>query len=318
MANIIEKENSSLLSSQKLQQQKDDFPKSMINKDEMNYLKLIEELLSDGQRRDDRTGTGTIGLFGKTARYSLRDGTMPLLTTKRVFWKGIVEELLWFISGSTDAKVLSSKGVKIWEPNGSREFLDKCGFPDRREGDLGPVYGFQWRHYGAKYCGPDADYTGEGIDQLAQVIEQIKNDPNSRRIIMSAWNPIDLKEMVLPPCHTLVQFYVSNGELSSQLYQRSGDVGLGVPFNIASYALLTHMIAHVTGLKAGEFVHTIGDAHIYSNHVDALKEQLKREPRPFPKISFAPGINTIDDFTFDSIKLENYNPYPTIKMDMAV
>uniref|UniRef100_A0AC34F448 Thymidylate synthase n=1 Tax=Panagrolaimus sp. ES5 TaxID=591445 RepID=A0AC34F448_9BILA len=186
---------------------------------------------------------------------------MPLLTTKRVFWKGIVEELLWFISGSTDAKVLSAKGVKIWEPNGSREFLDKCGFTDRRE---------------------------------------------------------DLKEMALPPCHTLVQFYVSNGELSSQLYQRSGDVGLGVPFNIASYALLTHMIAHVTGLKAGDFVHTIGDAHIYSNHVEALKEQLKREPRPFPKISFAPEIKTIDDFTFESIMLEGYDPYPTIKMDMAV
>jgi len=290
------------------------------NPEEQNYLSMINEILRDGEERTDRTGTGTISKFGMQARYSLRNGTMPLLTTKKMFWKAIVEELLWFISGSTDAKKLSAKGVKIWDANGSREFLDKQGFRDRREGDLGPVYGFQWRRFGAKYNGPDEDYTGQGVDQLAQVIDQIKNNPDSRRIILSAWNPSDLDKMALPPCHTLVQFYVSkNGELSCQLYQRSGDIGLGVPFNIASYALLTHMIAYITGLKPGEFVHTLGDAHIYKNHVEALKIQTTRRAKPFPKIRFiGENISSIDDFTAENIILEGYDPYPVIKMDMAV
>ncbi|PAV71627.1 hypothetical protein WR25_11915 [Diploscapter pachys] len=288
------------------------------NRDETNYLVQIKEILEKGKERTDRTGVGTISIFGMQARYDLRNNKIPLLTTKRVYWKGILEELLWFIRGCTDATQLSKKNVKIWDANGSREFLDKNGFKDRREGDLGPVYGFQWRHFGAKYRGPDADYSGEGVDQLADVISLIKNDPSSRRIILSAWNPSDLNEMVLPPCHTLCQFYVENGELSCQLYQRSGDMGLGVPFNIASYALFTHMIAHVCGLKAGDLVHTLGDAHIYKNHIDALKSQLTRIPSAFPTIEFKGNISSIDDFTSECIVLHDYKPQDTIKMDMAV
>uniref|UniRef100_A0A915MP45 Thymidylate synthase n=1 Tax=Meloidogyne javanica TaxID=6303 RepID=A0A915MP45_MELJA len=236
--------------------------------------------MNNGVLKSDRTGTGTISIFGMQARYNLRNGVIPLLTTKRVFWKGIVEELLWFIRGETNSKTLSDRGVKIWDANGSRQFLDSIGHFDRPEGDLGP-----WRHFGAEYKGMNENYKNEGIDQLSQVIKQIKEEPDSRRIIMCSWNVKDVPQMALPPCHLLCQFYVNKGELSCQLYQRSGDMGLGVPFNIASYSLLTHMIAHVTGLKAGEFIHTLGDAHIYSTHLEALKTQLQRKPRPFPKIS---------------------------------
>ncbi|XP_062951597.1 thymidylate synthase isoform X2 [Cynocephalus volans] len=250
---------------------------------ERQYLGQVEHILRCGCRKDDRTGTGTLSVFGLQARYSLRD-EFPLLTTKRVFWKGILEELLWFIKGSTNAKELSSKGVKIWDANGSRDFLDSLGFSTRVEGDLGPVYGFQWRHFGAEYT-----------------------DMNS-----------DLPLMVLPPCHALCQFYVVNGELSCQLYQRSGDMGLGVPFNIASYALLTYMIAHVTGLKPGDFVHTLGDAHIYLNHIEPLKIQLQREPRPFPKLKILRKVEAIDDFKAEDFHIEGYNPHPAIKMEMAV
>ncbi|XP_052870570.1 thymidylate synthase-like, partial [Anopheles cruzii] len=249
------------------------------NKDELGYLQLIREILAKGCKRDDRTGVGTVALFGSQLRYSLRDGTFPLLTTKKVFFRGIAEELLWFIKGSTNAKELQAKGVRIWDGNSTREFLDSCGFTDREEGDLGPVYGFQWRHFGAKYKTCHDDYSGKGKDQLAEVIDKIKNNPTDRRIIMSSWNPVDISIMALPPCHCLAQFFVANGELSCQMYQRSADVGLGVPFNIASYSLLTHMIAHVTGLKTGEFIHTTGDTHIYLNHIDALKEQVQRTPR---------------------------------------
>ncbi|MEE6464325.1 hypothetical protein FKM82_006231 [Ascaphus truei] len=217
------------------------------------------------------------------ARYSLRD-QFPLLTTKRVFWKGVLEELLWFIKGSTNAKELSEKGVKIWDANGSREFLDKQGFTAREEGDLGPVYGYQWRHFGAEY-----------------------KDMHT-----------DISLMALPPCHALCQFYVINKELSCQLYQRSGDMGLGVPFNIASYALLTYMIAHVTGLKPGDFIHTMGDAHVYLNHIDPLKIQLQREPRPFPKLKILRTVENINDFKADDFQIEGYDPHPTIKMEMAV
>ncbi|KHJ97123.1 thymidylate synthase [Oesophagostomum dentatum] len=233
------------------------------NRDELQYLNQIREIMNNGKRRTDRTGTGTISIFGMQSRYSLRNGMLhysgvvPLLTTKRVYWKGIVEELLWFIKGDTDSNHLSAKNVKIWDANGSREFLDSLGFTDRAQGDLGPVYGFQWRHFGAEYKGPDANYEGQGVDQLADVIHQIKTNPDSRRIILSAWNPSDLKLMALPPCHTLCQFFVQDGELSCQLYQRSGDMGLGVPFNIASYGLFTHMIAHVCGLKVGILILSI-------------------------------------------------------------
>uniref|UniRef100_A0A914D9Y3 Thymidylate synthase n=1 Tax=Acrobeloides nanus TaxID=290746 RepID=A0A914D9Y3_9BILA len=288
------------------------------NFDELKYLSQVREILEHGKVRTDRTGTGTISIFGMQSRYNLRNGSIPLITTKRVFWRGVLEELLWFIKGETDSKKLSAKGVKIWDANGSRAFLDNNGFHDREEGDLGPVYGFQWRHFGANYEGPNANYQGKGVDQLEDIINLIKNEPDSRRIILTAWNPSDLKKMALPPCHTLAQFYVCDGELSCQLYQRSGDMGLGVPFNLASYALFTHMIAHVTGLKAGDLVHTLGDAHVYLNHVDALKIQLERTPREFPTVRFVGDIQKIDDFTAESIILENYNPLPTIKMDMAV
>ncbi|XP_069777822.1 thymidylate synthase [Narcine bancroftii] len=285
--------------------------------DEHQYLRHVRYILEKGVQKGDRTGTGTMSVFGLQARYNLRD-SFPLLTTKRIFWKGILQELLWFIKGSTNSKELSAKGVKIWDANGSREFLDKQGFTSREECDLGPIYGFQWRHYGAEYKDMYTDYTGQGVDQLQNVIDKIKNNPEDRRIIMCAWNPKDLPQMALPPCHVLCQFYVANGELSCQLYQRSGDMGLGVPFNIASYALLTYMIAHITGLKPGDFIHTLGDAHVYKNHIEALKIQLLREPRPFPKLKILHKVENIDDFCAEDFKLEDYNPHAAIKMEMSL
>lgn len=286
--------------------------------DEYQYLNLIEKIIATGSERIDRTSVGTFSIFGAQMRFSLRDGTFPLLTTKKTFFRGIAEELLWFIRGSTDAKELQAKNVRIWDGNSTREFLDKAGFTDREEGDLGPVYGFQWRHFGAEYKTCHDDYTGQGVDQLAEVIKTLQTRPYDRRIIMSAWNVPDIPKMALPPCHCLVQFYVADGEVSCQLYQRSADVGLGVPFNIASYALLTHMIAHVTGLKPGDFIHTTGDTHIYRNHVEPLKLQLGREPKPFPKLIFKRNVNNIDDFKYEDFEIQGYDPYPAIKMEMAV
>jgi thymidylate synthase len=293
--------------------------------DEHQYLSLVSRVIRLGNCKGDRTGTGVRSLFGAQMRFSLRDGTFPLLTTKKVFYRGIAEELLWFIRGSTNAKELQAKNVRIWDGNSSREFLDSLGFTNREEGDLGPVYGFQWRHFGAEYKDMHADYTGQGVDQLRDVIETLRKNPSDRRIIMCAWNPKDLSQMALPPCHCLVQFYVApsddadgRGELSCQLYQRSADLGLGVPFNIASYALLTHMIAHVTGLKPGEFVHTLGDAHVYNNHVEPLKQQLERKPFPFPKLIFKREVKEIDGFTMDDFEVVGYESHPRIAMDMAV
>ncbi|KAJ8676525.1 hypothetical protein QAD02_012312 [Eretmocerus hayati] len=286
--------------------------------EEYQYLNLIRQIMKNGAVKPDRTGVGTRSIFGTQMRFSLRDGVFPLLTTKRVFWRGVVEELLWFIRGSTNAKELSDKDVHIWDPNSSREFLDACGFTDREEGDLGPVYGFQWRHFGAKYVNMHTDYSGQGIDQLKDVIEKIKNKPDDRRIIMSAWNPIDIPIMALPPCHALVQFYVADGELSCQLYQRSADMGLGVPFNIASYSLLTYMIAHITKLKPGDFVHIMGDCHVYLNHTGALEEQIKRKPKPFPKLFISREIQSIDDFKSEDFELKDYHPHAKISMAMAV
>ena len=215
---------------------------------------------------------------------------------------------------------MADKGIHIWDGNGSREFLDSRGLTDREEGDLGPVYGFQWRHFGAKYKDMHTDYTGQGVDQLAECIRKIIHNPEDRRIIMSAWNPADLDQMALPPCHMFCQFYVDTerNEVSCHMYQRSADMGLGVPFNIASYALLTHLVAHVTGRKPGELVHTIGDAHIYLNHVDALKEQLKRKPRDFPTLKINPDKKDIDDIVYDDLQVIGYNPHKAIKMKMAV
>ncbi len=286
------------------------------NSQEIAYLKCIYDIIDTGVHKNDRTGVGTISKFGVQMRFDLSE-SFPLLTTKKVNFRLIAEELLWFIRGCTDSNELSKKKVRIWDANGSREFLDNLGFTEREAGDLGPVYGFQWRHSGAKYVDHKTDYTGQGIDQLQNCIDMIRNDPNSRRIIMNSWNPSDLGKMALPPCHTMCQFYVADKKLSCQLYQRSGDMGLGVPFNIASYALLTYMVASVTGLQPGEFVHVIGDAHVYSNHVKALTQQIQRTPLYFPKLKITHKEN-INDFVMEDFQVQGYVHHPILKMKMAV
>ncbi|KAG5018096.1 bifunctional dihydrofolate reductase-thymidylate synthase [Glycine soja] len=285
--------------------------------EEYLYLKLVQDIIAEGTTKGDRTGTGTLSKFGCQMRFNLR-GNFPLLTTKKVFWRGVVEELLWFISGSTNAKVLQEKGIHIWDGNASREYLDGVGLTEREEGDLGPVYGFQWRHFGARYTDMHHDYSGQGFDQLLDVINKIKCNPDDRRIILSAWNPVDLKLMALPPCHMFAQFYVAHGELSCQMYQRSADMGLGIPFNIASYALLTCMIAHVCDLIPGDFIHVIGDAHIYRNHVRPLQEQLHNQPKPFPTLKINPKKKDIDSFVAADFKLIGYDPHQKIDMKLSV
>lgn len=294
-----------------------------INKEEQAYLDLCREIIEGGEFRQDRTGTGTLSIFGPPQlRFSLRNNAFPLLTTKRVYFKGVLEELLWFIHGSTDSQLLTKKGVHIWDGNGSREFLDQRGLAHRREGDLGPVYGFQWRHFGAEYKDCETDYRGQGVDQLSEVIRKIKDTPYDRRIILSAWNPADMDDMALPPCHMFAQFYVSmrNGhkELSCQMYQRSCDMGLGVPFNIASYALLTKMIAHVCEIECGDFIHVMGDCHVYSDHVDALKIQMERVPGKFPTLTFGRKVTDIDDFKYEDFIVTDYKPQKKIEMKMSV
>eukprot|EP00758_Cryptobia_borreli_P009028 Tbor_TRINITY_DN5439_c3_g4::TRINITY_DN5439_c3_g4_i1::g.24378::m.24378/K13998/DHFR-TS; dihydrofolate reductase / thymidylate synthase len=290
-----------------------------VNNEEEQYLNLIRRIMADGCTKGDRTGVGTISLFGAQMRFSLKDGRFPLLTTKRVFWRGVCEELIWFLRGETDARILSDKGVKIWDGNGSREFLDKRGLTNNAEMDLGPVYGFQWRHFGAKYTGKEADYNGKGVDQIQQIVKSLRENPNDRRILFSAWNPSSLDDMALPPCHIMAQFYVNtNKELSCMMYQRSCDMGLGIPFNIASYSLLTILLAKATGLKPGEFIHTLGDAHLYTNHIEPLKEQLERVPRAFPSIVFKKEHSFLEEYEFGDIEILDYEPLPTIKMEMAV
>ena len=261
------------------------------------YLDLMRRVLDDGVRKGDRTGTGILSIFGHQMRFDLADG-FPLVTTKKVHLKSIVHELLWFLSGETNIRYLKDNGVRIWD-----EWADE-------EGNLGPVYGAQWRSW------PAVD--GGSIDQIKTVVDQIKRNPNSRRLIVSAWNPADVEKQALPPCHVLFQFYVVNGKLSCQLYQRSGDVFLGVPFNIASFALLTMMVAQVTGLKPGEFVHTFGDAHLYLNHLEQARLQLSREPRALPTIKLNPEVHSIFDFVYDDFVLEGYDPHPHIKAAVAV
>jgi len=295
----------------------DRLPQNLFLHEEYMYLDAIRTIIETGFDAGDRTGTGTRSLFGMQQRYDLRK-SFPLLTTKRVFWRGVLEELLWFVRGDTNGKHLSEKGIKIWDGNGSKEFLEKRGLGHREEGDLGPVYGFQWRHFGAKYVDMHADYTGQGVDQLAECIKLIKENPTDRRILLSAWNPADLHLMALPPCHMFCQFYVMNGELSCLMYQRSCDMGLGVPFNIASYSLLTCMMAQVCGLKPGDFIHTLGNAHVYSNHIDPLKTQLERTPRPFPILKINPDVKDIDGFKASDFELVGYNPHGKIAMEMAV
>lgn len=285
--------------------------------EELQYLNAIRDIIDTGVTKTDRTGVGTISKFGYIMKYDCSE-TFPLLTTKDTFYRGIVEELLWFIKGDTNAKHLQEKKIHIWDGNSSREFLDKMGFSDREEGDLGPVYGFQWRHFGAKYVDMNTDYETQGVDQLTNVINELKTNPTSRRIILIAWNVLDINKMALPPCHCLVQFYVENDKLNLLMYQRSADMGLGVPFNIASYALLLRIVAQCCDLKPGTFVHSIGDAHVYKSHISALQKQLLRTPRPFPILKINPDKKLIDDFKYEDFTLLNYNPFPKIKMDMAV
>ena len=287
------------------------------NNEEVQYLNLCSQILENGNSKNDRTGTGTLSMFGTSMRFSLKNGKVPLLTTKRVFLRGIIEELLFFISGKTDSKILENKGVNIWKGNTSREFLDSSGFHDREVGSIGPGYPHQWRHAGAEYNGCDEDYTGKGVDQLANCIDLIKNNPSSRRIILNSWNVNQLDEMSLVPCHILAQFYCNDGKLSISMYQRSCDVGLGLAFNIASYSILLHMICHITNMEPDEFVYFIGDAHIYKNHIEPIKEQTQRIPRGFPTIEITRKVEGIDDFNYEDFKLKDYFPYPSINMAMS-
>jgi thymidylate synthase len=261
------------------------------------YLELMRDVLTNGAQKNDRTGTGTISVFGRQIRFDLRKG-FPATTTKRLFVKGVIHELLWFLQGNTNIKYLKDHGVGIWN-----EWADDSG-------DLGPVYGAQWRHWeGAN---------GKTIDQISRVIEEIKINPKSRRLLVSAWNVVRLEDMRLPPCHCLFQFYVSEGFLSCQLYQRSADLFLGAPFNIASYSLLTMMAAQVTGLKAGEFIHTFGDVHIYLNHAEQVKIQLSRSPKPLARMILNPSVSSILDFKYEDFTLQDYDPYPSIPAPIAV
>ena len=285
--------------------------------EEYQYLSLVREIINKGGLRDDRTKVGTFSVFGRMSRYDLSQ-SFPVFTTKLVFWRGVVEELLWFIKGSTNSNELKNKNIHFWDANGSREFLDSLGFNSREEGDLGPVYGFQWRHFGADYVDMHADYTGQGVDQLQEIIKLLKTDPCSRRIILSAWNPKAQPLMALPPCHVISQFYVENGKLSCLMFQRSGDMGLGVPFNISSYSLLTCLLAQVCGLQRGEFVHIIGDTHVYSNHVESLLIQIQRHPFPFPLLELNPEVTNIEAFEAQDIQLKYYNKHAKIVMEMAV
>ena len=278
------------------------------------YLDLLQRILDEGSPREDRTGTGTIALFGHQMRFDLAAG-FPLLTTKKVHFTSVLHELLWFLSGSTNVAPLQERGVRIWNEWATEEQCARFGRP---AGELGPVYGHQWRNFGATLR-PDGSYAKDGVDQIARLIEQIRTNPTSRRLIVSGWHPGEADQVALPPCHTLFQFFVeSRGRLSCQLYQRSGDVFLGVPFNIASYALLTMMVAHVTGLAPGHFVHTFGDVHLYKNHVEQAKLQLTRTPKPLPTLTIDPSVRSIDDFRFEHFQLTGYEPDPHIKADVSV
>lgn len=261
------------------------------------YLDLCRRILDEGIKKSDRTGTGTISIFGHQMRFELEKG-FPLLTTKKLHLRSIIYELLWFLRGETNLKYLHQHGVTIWD-----EWADE-------QGDLGPIYGKQWRSFSGA--------NGKTVDQIAWVIEEIKRNPDSRRLVVSAWNPVEMPDMALPPCHCLFQFYISDGKLSCQLYQRSGDVFLGVPFNIASYALLTHMVAQVTGYKPGIFVHTLGDAHLYLNHLEQVNEQITRQPYPLPRLQLNPDVQSIFDFDYDDIAILDYQAHPHIKGSVSV
>ena len=285
--------------------------------DETLYISLVKKIIDLGELRSTRNSV-TKSIFGEKLEFDISK-SIPFITTKKLSWKTVIKELLWFLSGSTDNQLLLDQNVNIWKGNASREYMDSIGFTNRVVNDLGPVYGHQWRHFNAEYKDHKTDYTNQGIDQIQQVLHLLKTDPMSRRIILSAWNPCQISQMNLPPCHILAQFYVSsNKELSCMLYQRSADVGLGLPFNIASYAVLTYILAKLTNLKPNKLIITLGDAHIYENHIDALKEQVTRTLFDFPMLKFNPDKNYMDvnDFKVDDFILENYQHHEAIKMDM--
>lgn len=287
---------------------------------EQKYLDLLQHVLDSGEERPDRTGVGTLSVFGYQMKLDIRT-SVPLLTTKRVGWKSVIKELLWFLRGQTDAKILDAEGVKIWNDNSSREFLDRRGLNHYAEGDIGPSYGMSWRSFGAKYIDCKTDYKGQGFDQIQYILDLLKNDKYSRRMFVSSWNPAVLQEVALPCCHTNFQFYVnSKDELSCHMYQRSADCLLGVPFNIMSYSALVYLFAAMTGLKPGELIYSIGDCHIYKNHIDQVKLQLTRDIRPAPTLVVDPNVKnkTIDQLTIDDFTVANYNPHDAIKAPMAV
>lgn len=277
------------------------------------YLDLLRTILDKGLDRPDRTGTGTRSVFGHQMRFDLREG-FPLVTTKKLHLRSIIHELLWFLRGETHVATLQAEGVKIWDEWATPDQTARFG---RESGDLGPVYGHQWRNFGATR-NADGAFQKDGIDQIQRLLSDLKKNPSSRRHIITGWNPEEADQVALPPCHTLFQFYVANGELSCQLYQRSGDVFLGVPFNIASYALMTMMIAHVSDLKPGDFVHTLGDAHLYNNHLEQARLQLTREPRPLPTMKINPAVRDLFAFRYEDFTLEGYDPHPHIKAEVSV
>jgi thymidylate synthase len=291
------------------------------NNDEQCYLNLMQQILDTqfNDVRTNRTDITTLSIFGPQLEFDLKLG-FPLLTTKRVFFRGMFEELMWFIRGETNNNILTDKNVHIWDGNASPEFMKRRGLEHYPPGELGPIYGYSWRHFGGNYNPNNLNHQNEGgVDQLANVIHLLKNDPFSRRIILLGWNPSVLDQVALPPCHMMCQFYVSQqNELSCKLYLRSNDLFLGAPFNIASYSLLTHMLAHICNLKVGKLIYTIGDAHIYSNHIEQVKEQLSRSPRPFPTLKIVKEVNSIEEFTLEHFQIDNYDPHPTIKAPMAV
>ena len=277
------------------------------------YLELLGRILDEGSPHEDRTGTGTLSVFGHQMRFDLSKG-FPLLTTKKLHFASIVNELVWFLSGSTRVEPLQEKGVRIWNEWATSEVTSRFG---REAGDLGPIYGHQWRNFGATRL-PDGSYADDGVDQIAALVRSLRDNPSSRRHIVTGWHPREATEVALPPCHTLFQLYVDRGRLSCQLYQRSGDVFLGVPFNIASYALLTSMLARVSGLEPGDFVHTLGDAHLYKNHLEQARLQLGREPRPLPRLRLDEAVTDLFAFRLEHVSLEGYDPHPHIKAEVSV
>lgn len=290
------------------------------NQGEYQYLDLIKKVMNQGTLRKTRN-SNTISLFCEKMEFDISQ-SFPLITTKRVFFKGIVKELLWFINAKTNSNELEKDNVNIWKGNSSREYLDTIGLNENEQGDCGPIYGFQWRHFNAEYKGPYCDYTNKGVDQLVNIINLIKNDPTSRRMFMSGWNPCQLDKMALPPCHVSYQFYIRKIDnkqyLDCMMYQRSGDLFLGVPFNIASTSLLVYILANICDINPGKINIIIGDAHIYENHIEQIKTQLERIPRDFPKLSINKKCNKIEDVTYQDIILENYTPHESIKAEMIV